>query len=90
MLTRGKWLLSVGLAAAAVAALALGVSPGTLLLFGAALLCPAAMFFGMHGTGGRHEAGCCGGHSARHEPHEPADTRGAAEVAPVGERRKAA
>ena len=48
-----KWkLLSVaGLLIAASVALALGVSLSTLLLVGVSLLCPAAMFFGMHGSG---------------------------------------
>lgn len=82
MMTKGKWLLAVGVAAAALAALALGVAPGSLLLFGVALLCPAMMFFGMHGGGSRHEGGCCGGHAGR---HEAADARGAA----GGEGRKA-
>lgn len=49
-----KWKLvsAAGLLSAAGVALILGVSLSTLLLFGIALLCPAAMFFGMHGGAG--------------------------------------
>jgi hypothetical protein len=51
-----KWkLLSVaGLLIAASVALAVGVSLSTLLLVGVSLLCPAAMFLGMHGSGACH------------------------------------
>ncbi len=42
-----KWLLGIGLIAAAVGAVALGVAPGTLLLVCLALLCPLSMYFGM-------------------------------------------
>ncbi len=44
-----KWLLIVGVVAAVGVALALGVSANTLLIVGAVLLCPAAMYFGMSG-----------------------------------------
>lgn len=72
--TRGKWLLVIGLVAAALAALALGASPGTLLLVGVALLCPAAMYFGMSGMGA-HGGGC--GHSAKCEHGEARGAEGA-------------
>ncbi len=55
-----KWLLIIGVGAAAAIALAMGVAAGTLLTVGAVLLCPAAMYFGMGGT---HQ-GCCG-HSGK-------------------------
>lgn len=60
MTTQRKLLLIISVVAAAAVALALGVSPGTLLLFGAVLLCPAVMFFGMGGMqhGGKHGRGC--------------------------------
>lgn len=59
MTTQQKWLLIVGVVAAAAVALALGVSPGTLVLVGISLLCPAVMFFGMGGMqhGGGHGGG---------------------------------
>lgn len=51
-----KWRLFgvAGLLIAASVALAVGVSLSTLLLVGVSLLCPAAMFLGMHGTGACH------------------------------------
>lgn len=57
-----KFLLLGGIIVVAVAALALGVPVGTLLLVGATLLCPAVMFFGMNAMGA--EGGGCG-HSAK-------------------------
>jgi hypothetical protein len=51
MTNQWKWLWIGGVVAAAVAALALGVLPGTVLLVALVLLCPAAMYFGMHGHG---------------------------------------
>lgn len=83
MTARGKLLLAVGVIAAAVAALLLGVSPNTILLVGAVLLCPAAMYFGMSGMGAHGG----GGHSAK---CEHGDARGASENAEGGKRQKAA
>lgn len=51
MSTQNKLLWIIGLLAGAAVALYLGVSPGTLLIIGALLLCPAAMYFGMRGMG---------------------------------------
>ncbi len=60
MTTQRKWLIVVGVVAAAAGAQALGVPAGTLLLFGAFLLCPAAMYFGMSGMqGGCRQTGKC-------------------------------
>lgn len=77
MTTKGKWLLAVGVVAAALAALALGASPSTLLLVGVALLCPAAMYFGMGGAGA-HGGGC--GHSAKCEHGEARGAEGASKA----------
>jgi hypothetical protein len=60
-----KWLWIGAASAAVVAALALGVSLGTVLILAAALICPLAMYFGMRGMGmgqgcrhnGMHEDG---------------------------------
>ena len=52
MNTKGKLLSIAGLLTAGSVALAVGVSVSTLLLVGVSLLCPAAMFLGMHGSGG--------------------------------------
>jgi len=49
MSSKWKVLSITGLLSAAGVALAFGVSFSTLLLFGVSLLCPVAMFFGMHG-----------------------------------------
>lgn len=51
-MTNRKWRWIGG--AAAVAAPAFGVSAGTLLSVGFALLCPAAVFFGMRGESRVH------------------------------------
>ena len=59
MTIQRKWLVMIGVIVTAVAAWALGVSLNTLVLLGAVLLCPAAMYFGMSGTG----QGC--GHSEK-------------------------
>ncbi len=67
MTTKSKWLLVIGVVAAALAALALGISLSTLLLVGAVLLCPAAMYFGKSGMGAH--GGC--GHSAKCDHEEP-------------------
>lgn len=56
MKTSSKLIIVLGIAAAFVVGLAVGVPFGTLLLVGAVLLCPAMMFFGMHGV--RHGGGC--------------------------------
>ena len=50
-MTKWKLFSVAGLLIAAGAALAFGVSLSTLLWVGVSLLCPAAMFFGMHGSG---------------------------------------
>lgn len=51
MKSKRKLLVIGGAAVAIVVALTLGVPVNTLLLFGAALLCPAMMLFGRHGMG---------------------------------------
>lgn len=61
MKSQRKWLFVGGVAVAVAVALALGVSINTLLLFGAALLCPAAMYFGMGGM----RQGCGHGETCR-------------------------
>jgi hypothetical protein len=80
MSVQRKLLLVVAVVVAAAAALAAGVSANTLLLVGVALLCPAAMYFGMSGHGG------CG-HAAR---CDHAGGREGAREAAAGEGRKAA
>lgn len=57
MSRREKILCFAGVVVAASAALALGASLSTLLLVGLCLLCPAAMFFGMHSSGSGHSCG---------------------------------
>lgn len=59
MTAQPKWLsLWVGfLVAAVVAALALGVSPGILLILALLLGCPLAMYFGMRGMGSQPTSG---------------------------------
>lgn len=64
MTTQRKWLLVLGVIAGTVAALAAGVGLSTLLLVGAVLLCPAAMYFGMQGTG--VQEGCGHGRECNH------------------------
>lgn len=54
MITKGKVLYAAGLLMAAGIALGVGVSLSTIFLFGVSLLCPAVMFFGMHGGGACH------------------------------------
>ena len=57
---KNKWLLILGAVAAIAAALAAGVKIDTLLIVGALLLCPAAMYFGMRGMShGADEKSCC-------------------------------
>jgi hypothetical protein len=68
MTRRSKLLALAGVAAAAAAAAwALGVPAGTLLVVGAALLCPAAMFFGMGAAGHAHGGHCAHGGAAPKE-----------------------
>ena len=55
-MTKWKLFSVAGLLIAAGVALAVGVSLSTLLLVGVSLLCPAAMFLGMHGGGGCHHS----------------------------------
>ena len=70
MTKRSKLLALAG--AAAVVAWALGVPAGTLLFVGAALLCPAAMFFGMGGAGHAHGGHCAhGGGAPKEDGSEP-------------------
>lgn len=58
---KNKWLLALGVIAAVVAALAAGIEPGTVLIIGALLLCPAVMYFGMRGMShASDERPCCG------------------------------
>ena len=72
MTKQRKWLWVGGVIAAAVTALALGVPLNTLLLLGAVLLCPAAMYFGMSGMG--TQRGCS--HSAEgNQSNEPEAVR---------------
>ena len=54
-MTKWKLVSVAGLLIAVGVALAVGVSLSTLLLVGVSLLCPAAMFFGMHGGGACHQ-----------------------------------
>ncbi len=82
-MTKQKWLIVIGAVAVAAAALALGVSPGNLLLVGAALLCPAAMYFGMSGMGMQQGRG----HSERCDHSDAPDSDRKAEG---HERRKVA
>lgn len=49
MTTQKRLLWISGIVVLAIVALYLGVPPGTLLIVGALLLCPAAMYFGMRG-----------------------------------------
>ena len=77
MTRRSRLLALAGVAAAAAAvAWALGVPAGTLLLIGVALLCPAAMFFGMGAAGHTHGGHCAHGGAATKEagtePHPDA------------------
>ncbi len=72
MTKRSKLLALAGAAAAAAVAWALGVPAGTLLFVGAALLCPAAMFFGMGGAGHAHGGHCAhGGGAPKEDGSEP-------------------
>ena len=54
------WLFIIALFASIGAAIVSGVSVSTLLFFGLALLCPAAMFFGMRGANTSHARGHSG------------------------------
>ncbi len=51
MTTQSKVLWVVGVVVVAGVAVNLGVPPGTLLIVGVLVLCPAAMYFGMRGMG---------------------------------------
>ena len=66
MRTQGKWFVISGIVVAFAAALAAGMPVSTLLWLGAALLCPAAMFFGMGEM--RMNYGCA--HLGDHQPSE--------------------
>lgn len=83
MTTQRKWLLVLSVIAAAAAALAVGVRLDTLLLMGAVLLCPAAMYFGMQGMG--MQQGCGHGGKCNHS-----DAPGAIPKTETRERPKAA
>ena len=55
-MTIGKKLLWIGgIVLAVIVALYLGVPANTLLIVGALLLCPAAMYFGMRGMGQQNQ-----------------------------------
>lgn len=60
MTNRKKWLIALAAVFGAIIALAAGVPFGTLLIVGALLLCPAAMYFGMQGMshGSCHDGDC--------------------------------
>lgn len=70
MTTQKKLLWIGGIVVAAIVALYLGVPPGTLLIVGALLLCPAAMYFGMRGMGQRDQREV-GGTQERSRESEP-------------------
>lgn len=55
MMNQRKWLVALAAIIGAVVAVAAGVPAGTLLIVGALLLCPAAMYFGMQGM---QQGGC--------------------------------
>lgn len=57
MKTSSKLIIVLGIVAAFVVGLAVGVPFSTLLLVGAVLLCPAMMLFGMHEM--QHGGGGC-------------------------------
>ena len=67
MTTQKKLIWIVGISLAVVLARYLGVPWNTLLILGAVLLCPAAMYFGMLGMGQQSEQRRGG---ARDESHE--------------------
>lgn len=56
MSRQGQWLLIGGIIVGFVAAWALGVPLGILLIVAVLLACPLAMYFGMRGMGMRHES----------------------------------
>jgi hypothetical protein len=56
MTRQGTWLLIGGVVAGAVAAWALGVPLGILLIVAALLACPLTMYFGMRGMGMGHKS----------------------------------
>ncbi len=63
MMNQRKWLMALAAIVVAVVAVAAGVPAGTLLIVGALLLCPAAMYFGMQGM----QQGC--GHGGSNCDH---------------------
>lgn len=70
MTTQKKLLWIGGIVVLAIVALYLGVPPGTLLIVGALLLCPAVMYFGMRGKGqqDQQERGSTQQRSRKSEP----------------------
>jgi len=75
MTVQKKLLWIVGIVLAVIAARYLGVPWNTLLIVGALLLCPAAMYFGMRGMG-QQRGQQRGGRQERPrdiEPHLPRD-----------------
>ncbi len=64
MMNQKKWLVALAAVVGAVVAVAAGVPVGTLLIVGALLLCPAAMYFGMQGM----QQGC--GHGGAECNHD--------------------
>ncbi len=65
MMNQRKWLVALAAIVGAVVAVAAGVPAGTLLIVGALLLCPAAMYFGMQGM--QHGGGCGGNGNCEHK-----------------------
>ncbi len=66
MMNQRKWLAALAAIVGIAVALATGVPVGTLLIVGALLLCPAAMYFGMQGM----QQGC--GHGGAEAVLNPA------------------
>lgn len=85
MVTKRKVLLVVAIVLAGIVALAAGVPVSTLALIGMALICPAAMYFGM-GAMGKQEG--CHNHAGGQCHH--ADANDAQPKTVVSEHGKAA
>lgn len=76
MTTQTKLLWIAGVIAGAAIALYFGVSLGTLLIVGALLLCPAAMYFGMRGMGERGGQRPSGNDQRSNEDHSKSQSEG--------------
>ena len=76
MATQKKLLWIAGIVLAVIVARYLGVPLNTLLIVGAVLLCPAAMYFGMRGMGQQSDQRRGG---TREQPHESESKLPAAE-----------